>query len=450
VLYFITKILTNIFYRVYYRIDFVGKDRVPSNQPVILSPNHTNAFVDPVAIAMSLPQKVRFFARGDVFKGKLAKWTLDALSISPMYRIQEGYSELKKNDKTFEECRSLLSNNKTILLFPEAICIQEPRLQPLKKGLARIVFQTEELFDFKKNVLIVPIGLNYSNAKKFRSRLFINFGEAISIKNYEASFKEDKVKTLNEFTKFLEVEMTKLLITVNNKESDILFEQLTEIYLDEWMLFKNYNLNNIEHQYKASKEIAEMLNYFGNEKPTLLKTLNDEVLEYTTTLKKHHLPNELLNPTSIETMNLVRFISDALILFFGLPIYWLAWITNAIPYVISKRFADQKIKKAEFYASIYANMSMLLWVIYYFIQLASISLITKNASITFLSASIIPLLGLYALNFYPVMKKINGRLNLLKLVRKQRSIIEKLMTLRAQTFSDIEFARNEYIKQQGK
>lgn len=449
-LYFITKILTNIFYRVYYKIDFVGKESVPSKEAVILSPNHTNAFVDPVTIAMSLPQKVRFFARGDVFKGKWAKWALNALSISPMYRIQEGYSELKKNDKTFEECRSLLSNNKTILLFPEAICIQEPRLQPLKKGLGRIVFQTEELFDFKKNVWIVPVGLNYSNAKKFRSRLFINFGKAISIKDYEKSFKEDKVKTLNEFTKFLELEMTKLVITINNKDNDTLFENLTEIYLNEWMLFKNYDLNNIEQQYVASKEIAEILNYVGKEKPALLKTLNDEVLEYTTTLKKHNLTNELLKPTAIENMNLVRFISDAFILFFGLPIYWLAWITNAIPYVISKRFADQKIKKAEFYASIYVNMSMFLWIIYYSIQLASIGLITKNGSITFLSASIIPLLGLYALHFYPVMKKINGRLNLLKLVRKQRSIIEKLMTLRAQTFSDIEFARNEYIKQQTK
>jgi 1-acyl-sn-glycerol-3-phosphate acyltransferase len=450
VLYFITKILTNIFYRVYYKIDFVGKESVPSKEAVILSPNHTNAFVDPVTIAMSLPQKVRFFARGDVFKGKLAKWALNALSISPMYRIQEGYSELKKNDKTFEECRSLLSNNKTILLFPEAICIQEPRLQPLKKGLGRIVFQTEELFDFKKNVWIVPVGLNYSNAKKFRSRLFINFGKAISIKDYEKSFKEDKVKTLNEFTKFLELEMTKLVITIDNKDNDTLFEHLTEIYLNEWMLFKNYDLNNIEQQYAASKEIAEILNYVGKEKPALLKTLNDEVLEYTTTLKKHNLTNELLKPTAIENMNLVRFISDAFILFFGLPIYWLAWITNAIPYVISKRFADQKIKKVEFYASIYVNMSMFLWIIYYSIQLASIGLITKNGSITFLSASIIPLLGLYALNFYPVMKKINGRLNLLKLVRKQRSLIEKLMTLRAQTFSDIEFARNEYIKQRTK
>lgn len=449
-LYFITKILTNIFYRVYYKIDFVGKESVPSKEAVILSPNHTNAFVDPVTIAMSLPQKVRFFARGDVFKGRLAKWALNALSISPMYRIQEGYSELKKNDKTFEECRSLLSNNKTILLFPEAICVQEPRLQPLKKGLGRIVFQTEELFDFKKNVWIVPVGLNYSNAKKFRSRLFINFGKAISIKDYEKSFKEDKVKTLNEFTKFLELEMTKLIITVNNKENDKLFEHLKEIYLNEWMLFKNYDLNYIEHQYNASKEIADMLNYTEAQKPTLLNTLNNEVLEYANTLKKHNLTNALLKPTAIENMTLVRFISDALILFFGLPIYWLAWITNAIPYVISKRFADQKIKKVEFYASIYANMSMFLWIIYYFIQLASIGLITKNGSITFLSASIIPLLGLYALNFYPVMKKINGRLNLLKLVRKQRNIIEKLMTLRAQTFSDIEFARDEYIKQQSK
>ncbi|MGB3947722.1 MAG: 1-acyl-sn-glycerol-3-phosphate acyltransferase [Bacteroidia bacterium] len=447
-LYYITKVLTNIFYRVYYKIDFVGKQRVPSNQAVILSPNHTNAFIDPVAIAMSLPQKVRFFARGDVFKGKFAKWVLNALSISPMYRLQEGYSELKKNDKTFEECRNLLSNNKTILLFPEAICIQEPRLQPLKKGLGRIVFQTEEIFDFKKNVWIVPIGLNYSNAKKFRSRLFINFGEAISIKHYEQLFKEDKVKALNEFTKFLEAQMAKLIITVNNKEYDTLFELLTEIYLNEWMQFKKYELNNIEHQYKASKELADVINYLDKNNTLLLENINNELLQYNQLLQKHGLKNQLLEPESIKTMNLFSFIADSFVLFFGTPIYCMAWLTNAVPYLISKRFADNKIKKVEFYASIYANMSMLVWVIYYVIQLSIIALITKNASILLLGASLIPLLGLFALSFYPIKKKINTKLNLLKLVRKQRSVVEQLMNLRAQVFSDIKFATNEYIKQQ--
>ena len=42
----------------------------------------------------------------------------------------------------------------------------------------------------------------YSEAKKFRSKLFINFGDPVSIKKYEEAYKLDKVKAINEFRKY--------------------------------------------------------------------------------------------------------------------------------------------------------------------------------------------------------------------------------------------------------
>ncbi len=442
-LYYIAKILINIFYRVYYRIGFKGLKKIPHNKSVILAPNHTNAFIDPGVIAMGLPQKIRFFARGDVFKGRLAKWALNDLNISPMYRIQEGYSELKKNDKIFEECRNLLSNNKTLLLFPEAICIQEQRLQPLKKGLARIIFQTEELFDFKKNVWIVPVGLNYSNAKKFGSRLFINIGEPISILKYEEQYKQDKAKTINEFTKLLEQEMAKLIIVISNKENDKLVEELTEIYLYHWMKSENYDPNDIEKQYYASKEIADMINYHDKENPALVENLRKEVTSYCRQLQKLGLCDYLLRPEVIHKMNLWKFFLDAFILFFGMPLYILGLVTNYPPYYISRNFADREIKKVEFYASIYANMSMLLWVIFYAIQLLVAGFVFRNLVFLGLYALLVPGIGFYTLRFYPVIKKILGRLNLLRLVRKERKTIEHLMMKRSQIMTDVEFAKKE-------
>lgn len=451
-LYYILKVLTNIFYRIYYRIEFKNIHKVPNGKPVIFAPNHTNAFIDPTAVAMSLPQKVRFFARGDVFKSPLAKWILNSMNISPMFRIQEGYSELKKNDKTFEECRNLLADNKSILIFPEAICVQEKRLQPLKKGLSRIIFQTEELFEFKKNVWIVPVGLNYSDAKKFRSRLFINYGEPISVQKYEEQYKQDKVKTVNEFTRLLEQKMTDLIITINNKENDQLVEGLIDIYLDDWMKGKGYNLNRVERKYQASKEIAEMINYYDIENPILIKTLHEGLIAYLKQLRNLELRDHLLCPEMINKMNLLRFFTDALILTLGMPLYIPGLIMNYPPYYISRNFADDKIKKSEFYASIYANMAMLLWVVYYAIQLLVVALVSHNWVLLGMCVIVIPTMGFYVLHFYPVMKKILGRLKLLRLVRKQRKIVEDIMMQRGQIMADIEFAKNgypEFLKQAG-
>ena len=443
-LYYIVKFIANIFYRIYYRIAIVGKQHIPYRHPLVIAPNHTNAFVDPTIFGMGIRNKIRFFARGDVFKGRLAKWALNDLNISPMYRMQDGYSELKKNDKAFEECKNLLSDNKTIMIYPEAICIQEKRLQPLKKGLTRIVFQTEEFFDFKKNVLVVPVGLNYSKAPKFGSRLFINIGAPVSIKNYEETFKQDKVKAINEFTKYLEREMTKLIITVDNKENDVLAEHLLEISLCEWMQEKGADTNDVESQYHASKEVVEMINFIDKEKPAFLETLKNEVASYIQQLQKLKLRDHLLRPESINQMNFVQFFIEFLIIWLGMPFYAIGWFTNAPPYIVSRKFADKKIKKAEFYASIYLNMSMLLWLAYYGIQLLVVALVFRNWSVLGAYALLVPVTGLYTLWYYPAMKKAFGRLRLLRMVRQQKKTVEQLVQQRMQIVSDLSFAKKEY------
>ncbi|MDO9187012.1 MAG: 1-acyl-sn-glycerol-3-phosphate acyltransferase [Bacteroidia bacterium] len=444
-LYHILKPLTNIFYRVYYTIEVKGLEKNPYGKPVILAPNHINGFVDPINIGMILSQKVRFFARGDVFKGRLAKWALNKMNVSPMYRLKEGYSELKKNDKTFEECRNLLSDNKTILLFPEAICIQEKRLQPLKKGLTRILFQTEELFDFKKEVLVLPIGLNYSDAKKFRSKLFINFGDPISIKKYEELYKQDKVKAINEFTKMLEQEMTKLIIVIKNKEHDELVEGITELYLHYWMKDEQYDLKNIEKQFYVRKDIAEMVNYFDSQNITLLESLKKTIIPYRKNLQKLDLRDHLLRPEIINKMNIGNFLLDFIIIWFGIPIYLIGLLMNFPPYFISKDFTDKKVKNVEFYASIYLNMSMLLWVLYYGIQLLVIALVFRSWIFLGIYALMVPLTGVFVLKFYPTMKKILGRWRLMRMVRKERKTIEDLINERTPIINEIEFAKKEYL-----
>ena len=444
-LYAVLKVLTNIFYRIYYKLEIKGLNKVPNKKSIILAPNHTNGFIDPAVIAMTVPQKVRAFARGDVFKKPIARWILNSISISPVYRLQEGYSELKKNDKTFEECRKLLAENKTLLIFPEAICVQEKRLQPLKKGLSRIIFQTEEIFDFKKNVWIVPIGINYSDPKKFGSNLFVNFGDPISIKKYEEFYKQDKVRAINEFTKMLEQEMEKLIIIIKNKNNDELVAGINEIYLHHWMKEKNYDCKNIEKQYRMSKEIVEMVNYHDSANPHLIDSLKKKIIPYRNQLKKFDLVDPLLRPENIHKMNLQKFILDFITIWFGMPIFIIGGVMNYPPYFVAKTFSDKKIKQDEFYASIYLNMSMLIWVLYYGLQLLVVALAFHSWILLLIYAFIVPITGFYVLKFNSLLKRIFGRWRLLRLVRKDKTTIEKLLNERVAIIEELDFAKKKYL-----
>ena len=431
--------------RIFYKLDIIGLEKIPQNRPVVLSPNHSNGFVDPVVLAMYPPQKVRFFARGDVFKGRFVLWLLDQMNVSPMYRISEGFSEVKKNDKSFEECRQLLTADKTILIFPEAICIQERRLQPLKKGLSRIVFQTSESFDFSKDISVIPVGLNYSDPKRFRSKLFIEIGDPISVKQYESAYKQDKVHAINDFTKMLEKEMSKYMVIIKNKANDELTAGIEEIYLAQWLKDKGQDTKKLSNQYYGTREIVDMVNYLDEKGPDVIASLKVKIDEYRKQLKKNDLRDHLLREESISNMNIGTFILEYIIIYLGMPIYFIGLLVNYLPYYLAKRFTQKKIKKNEFKASVYANISLMMWLVFYMIQLLIVALVFRNWGLLIIYAMTVPLLARYVLGFYPVMKKIFGRWRLLRMVRKDRDIVQQLIKERSVIVEELENAKEDYL-----
>ncbi len=445
-LYWIIKPFVAIFFRVFYKIGYKGRENIPLNTPVVLAPNHVNAFIDPVALGLLTRRKVRFFARGDVFKGWLAKTVLGSMGISPMYRIQEGYAEIKKNDKTFEECRRRLTANQVILLFPEGICVQERRLRPLKKGLARIIFQTEETLDFKKDVLVIPVGLNYTAAYKFRSKLFIDIGKPISIKEYEASFKQDKVRTINDFTKMFEQKMAEHLVIIKNKDNDKLIEDIEEIYFHQWIKDRNDTHKSLERQYQATREIASMINVLDTEYPQIIESLKETTSTYIKELNKFNLRDHLLRPENISKMNFLSFIFESQLILWGSIIYFFGLIMNYPPYYFAKLFSTKKIKNIEFFASVYANVAMVFWGIYYAIQILTFALVFRNWMSLGIYALTIPVLGFYCLWFYPIRQKIFGRWRLLRMVRKDKTSVENLVKVRAEIILELENAKRTYIE----
>ena len=437
-IYYLTKVLVNIFSRVYYRFDYMGLENVPYGKPVVFAPNHVNAFMDPTLIGMTVKQEVRYFARGDVFKGAFAKWILDQLNISPVYRIQEGYSEVKKNDKTFEECKQLLTNNKSILMFPEGICIQERRLRPLKKGLARIVFQTASSIDFSRDILIVPVGVNYSSAKHFRSKAVVHFGKPLSIIDYKEQYLSDPVKTINEFTKVLEDAMKPQLVIIKNPENENLVETMEAVCMSDWILKKSADPNDLKEQYKASKEMAELVNHIDLSQPELAASLRLKAASYSKKLKLYEFRDHLLDERNIHKMNLGTFILESLIIYLGIPLYGVALLLNYPPYAIAKRFCDRTIRNVEFYASVYGNMAMLIWLVYYGIQLLAVALLFQSWVLLGIYAIITPLLGYFAIWFYPVKQKIFGRWRLLRTVRRKRNDIAELIGERSAFLTEID------------
>ncbi|VAW13485.1 Phospholipid/glycerol acyltransferase [hydrothermal vent metagenome] len=165
------------------KIKVSGLSHIPKDKPVLFLSNHQNALLDVLLIGIDCNRKPYFLTRADVFESPILKAIFDIFQMIPIYRIRDGRESLKKNQEVFDRCADLLQNKQAILMFPEANHNLMRRVRPLSKGFTRIIFNALDI-DPDLDIQLVPVGLNYSDATKFPSRVALFFGDAISVQDH--------------------------------------------------------------------------------------------------------------------------------------------------------------------------------------------------------------------------------------------------------------------------
>jgi 1-acyl-sn-glycerol-3-phosphate acyltransferase len=163
------------------KVKIYGLENIPKDGGVLFSPNHQGAFLDPLLVGCNIKRPVTSLTRSDVFGGPL-QWFMDALNMLPVYRIRNGYANLRKNEAIFNRCKNLLSNNQWIIMFSEAAHHDEFFLQALSKGSSRLAYEAQENSD--NPIYIVPVGINYGHHRKPFCDLHLVFGTAILVKPF--------------------------------------------------------------------------------------------------------------------------------------------------------------------------------------------------------------------------------------------------------------------------
>src|SRR5688500_4231864 len=121
-------------------IETTGAQQVPRAVPLIVVANHENGLVDPLLIASRLPLKPRFLAKSTLWKNPVLRFLFFLGRVVPVHRKQDAGegADMKKNAETFDVAGRVLSSGGVLALFPEGLSHNEPQLQPLKTGAARI------------------------------------------------------------------------------------------------------------------------------------------------------------------------------------------------------------------------------------------------------------------------------------------------------------------------
>lgn len=156
---------------------------LPWGKPLLLLPNHQNALLDPLLIAVYAPRKPFFLTRSDVFVNPLLTRVFSLLQMLPVYRIRDGRDTLARNNAIFEQCSMLLARGEAIVMFPEANHNLQRCVRPLSKGFTRILFHTLEKIP-GATIYLVPVGINYLNAPGFPDSVAYYFGRGMKASQY--------------------------------------------------------------------------------------------------------------------------------------------------------------------------------------------------------------------------------------------------------------------------
>ena len=229
-LYRLIKVLVGIGIRLYYReIRVKNRKNIPLDEPLIIIANHPNTLMDAWMIGHICPRPIHFMAKGTLFNSKFKLKLLSSLNMIPINRVGEGKTDGVSNQNSFQACYDILEAGKTLVIFPEGSSYQERHLRDLKSGTARIALEAVKRKEGQLDVKILPMGLNYTQAEKFRSRVLVDIGEPMSTKDYLADYIENSGKGARKMTEQFRVRLEQLLVNSNTKEEQDLIDQVANI-----------------------------------------------------------------------------------------------------------------------------------------------------------------------------------------------------------------------------
>lgn len=163
--------------RIYIRRLYINKpELLRVKGPVLFAANHPNSFLDGIILTTLLDETLYSLARGDAFTGRWGKW-LRRIHLLPVYRSSEGAENLANNYTTFAACHEVFEKNGVVLIFSEALCVNEWKLRPLRKGTARLAISA-----WQKGLplTVIPLGFNYSSFHRFGKNVHLLFGQPLS------------------------------------------------------------------------------------------------------------------------------------------------------------------------------------------------------------------------------------------------------------------------------
>jgi 1-acyl-sn-glycerol-3-phosphate acyltransferase len=443
ILKFVLKIALKFFFRT---IEIKKNTSIPDNVPLLIVSNHPSTFLDPIVIGTSVKQQLYFLTRGNVFTSPFIKWLFHKLHMIPIYRKNENPELIEKNREIFQKCYELLSQKKAILIFPEGMSKSRRRLQKIRKGTARIALEAEAINDFKLGIVLIPVGINYSNPGMFRSDLFVSLGEPIDISQYFKMYQENEGKAINVLTEHIKECLEKHTIAIQNESLDELVKNIETIYKSELSNELGLSLRKKDEDFQLTKNIVEGVHYFYNQNSNDVENLKKRIQNYLRNLNRLHLKDDFLKGKSLHRSLSVDSFKIVILALLGFPFYLYGVLNNYLPYILPRIIANKVFSSIEYQGPTKFVLGILTFLIFYPLQIFLIAISFQNILVTIIYGITLPLSGFFVLFYWNRIESFRDNLFFISLFYRRSFLISKLIQQRLEIIKTLEKAKQSYFE----
>ncbi|MCM8758753.1 MAG: 1-acyl-sn-glycerol-3-phosphate acyltransferase [Candidatus Omnitrophica bacterium] len=133
ILWMAAKILGFFVFKLFFHLEVVGKENMPSKGRFIIAANHAS-YLDPPLIGYICPRPIAYFTKQEQIKGFFGA-LIRRLGAIPVSRTSKTTSDIKS-------AISVLQKGKSLLIFPEGTRSRTGKFLPARPGIGFIIHKT--------------------------------------------------------------------------------------------------------------------------------------------------------------------------------------------------------------------------------------------------------------------------------------------------------------------